>query len=70
MTAPLVTCYACGAGVKSAAGLYRCQRCGASPQRYPTAMLPPSPRELFAAEDPTRTKPIDGRPIPIDRRVK
>lgn len=66
-------CPRCGCSVTEAAGLFRCPHCGGF-NPYPThdrySRLPVPPREHFAAEDPTKTKPIDGRPMPIDRRIK
>lgn len=57
--------------VAPAAGLYRCDKCGGfEPGGYDHRHYPVSIREKFANEDDTRTRPIDGRPVPIDRRIK
>lgn len=64
-------CPRCGKAIIEAAGLFRCPKDGgfstyAYDGRYDR---PLAPREKFNT-DPTITPPIDGRPIPLDRRIK
>lgn len=62
-------CPACGNAVVRAAGLYRC-KCGKSFDGD-TYHEPHKPiRSYDRASPDTNFAPIDGRPIPLDQRIK
>lgn len=65
-------CPRCGQTIIEAAGLFRCPKDGG----FETALhesrydKPMTRREREYQYDPGQLPPIDGRPIPLDRRIK
>lgn len=66
---PPRNCPRCGRMVEPAAGLYRCESCGAFyPEEAHAVERHLSPREIAQLSDGPYQLPVDGRPIPLTRK--
>jgi len=67
-------CPRCGKKVSPVGGLYRCLTCGSFDQligHHPGVGLPGGGTHVGLFEpEPQTSRPIDGKPIPIDRRFR